>query len=115
MKSQDLPSSSAQSGMSPVDAMRISDIEKRLKKLENKMEDVNMALELIKEYGFQPKEYNEMIKILKEKRDIQRLQDKDKEEKKKKKVIYTSMDPFEKLQMALIMIAVSFMTTYIFS
>ena len=96
-----------------MEVLRLSEIEKRLKKLESKMEDVNMALELIKEYGFQPKEYNEMIKILKDKRDLQRNEDKEKEQRKKRKVVITAMDPFEKLQMAFIMMIVSFMTVFL--
>lgn len=45
--------------------LNLSSIEQRLKILESKMEDVQLALELIKQYGFNPKEYNEMITILK--------------------------------------------------
>ena len=73
------------------------------------MEDVNLALELIKEYGFQPKEYNEMMKVLKEKRGYP-----DKEEKKIK-IVRTFLDPFEKLQMVLLMLVISLVTAYIMS
>ena len=42
-----------------------------MKKVESQLEDVNLALELIKQYGFNPKEYNEMIKILKDNKSSQ--------------------------------------------
>lgn len=51
-----------------------------------------------------------MIKILKEKRDNQKSDDK--KEKKKAKVVLTSLDPYEKLQMAIIMFGISFFTAF---
>jgi uncharacterized protein (UPF0335 family) len=44
---------------------RVESLETKVKKIENNLEDINMALELIKTYGFNPKEYNEMLEILK--------------------------------------------------
>lgn len=37
----------------------------RVKKIELNVEDVNLAIELIKTYGFNPKEYKEMMEVLK--------------------------------------------------
>eukprot|EP00347_Sterkiella_histriomuscorum_P019330 403342060 len=107
------------------------DITKRLKSLESKVEDLQLGLELIKQYGFNPKEYNEFIEILKQnkwKEDEQKLQQnsqnnqnkksqnvgKENDEKVRPMIIQQfGMNPVEKLQLALIMIFISAFTSMI--
>jgi SPX domain protein involved in polyphosphate accumulation len=55
-----------------------SDIpEPRIRQLERQVEELQFAVELFKVYGFQPKQYEELMKTLKESKCQKCIQDKE--------------------------------------
>ena len=97
-------------------------LEGSVKQLESKMEHVNEAIELIKTYGFQPHQFEELLRIqrgLKSddsaalKRHLQKPSSEEKSTQLSAPVQVQAISPIDKLQILLVAVFVSLMSSFL--
>jgi hypothetical protein len=77
-----------------------SDLGKRVKKLENSLDEVTLAIELFKQYGFQPKQFDSLMEELRAKKRLT----------KKVPIYLHELHLFDKLGVAILVVVTTVVT-----
>ena len=84
-------------------------VEKKITKHKRKFEDMQMAIDLFKTYGFQPRQFDELMEEMKISKGFKM------QERSDKMILKTAgINPIEKFQMIFIMIAINVLMMAVF-